>query len=419
MTTFVFAIALWLLVVVIVFGVSRPKALWHLWREPLFRYPILIIESDDWGPGPPEDATALQQLVALLARHRDVRGRHPVMTLGLLLAVPDTKRMRDADCVEYLAVTISEPQFAPVVDAIRTGVTVTVFSPQLHGMEHYWPAAVMKRARDEPNVRAWLVQEGVPRTEQLPPPLQSRWIDGSALPSRELQEEEAVLAASHEVEAFSQIFSVAAKVAVPPTFVWTERTEVGWAKAGVKFVVTPGERYFARDDKGMLISTGKCIHNGQCGDSGLMYLVRDDYMEPALGHRAERGVDAVEAKAALGRPTLLEIHRFNFTEPGPRMTHALGEIDRLLAMTLARLPNVRFISTVELAEAIARDDPELVDRRSLARIRYWLLRSARIPPLKKLAWITGAIIPAWLVYRLTCLLTTSSQGVAKTSAVWP
>ena len=419
MTTFLFAIALWLFLVIVVFGVSQPNVLWQLWREPSFRQPILIIESDDWGPGPPEDARALQQLAAVLARHHDVRGRHAVMTLGVLLAVPDTRRMRDVNCREYIAATVSEPEFAPVVEAIRRGVKANVFSPQLHGMEHYWPAAVLEAAGPRPEVREWLVQQGIPRTEQLPPPLQSRWIDASVLPSTELLEKEVVLAASREAEFFSRVFGVGASVAVPPTFIWTEHTEKGWSEAGVKFVVTPGTRYFARDHKGALISTGERIHNGQVGAGGLMYVVRDDYMEPALGHRAERAVAAVEAKAALGRPTLLETHRFNFTESGPRLNHALGEIDRLLATILDRFPDVLFMSTGELAEAIARSDPALIDRRFLARTRCFLLRSARTPRLKKMAWITGAIVPACLVYWLTCLLTGASRAGAKISPASP
>jgi hypothetical protein len=314
---------------------------------------------------------------------------------------------------------ISEPQFTSIVEAIKRGMNVRVFSPQLHGMEHYWPAAVMRAAREQPDVQAWLVQEAVPRTEQLPAPLQSRWIDGSVLPSRELQSEAAVLAACQEAEAFSRIFGVTAAVAVPPTFVWTELTEAGWAKAGVKFVVTPGERYFARDSRGAPIGTGKRIHNGQLGDSGVMYLVRDDYMEPALGHRAERGIDAVAVKSALRRPTLLETHRFNFTGPEARLNHALSELDRLLAVTLERFPDVQFMSTEQIAQAIACGDRALIDTRALTRIHYWLLRSTRIPRLKKLAWITGAIVPGWLVYRLTCLLSAASQTGARISEVSP
>ena len=146
----------------------------------------------------------------VLASHRDRRGRSPVMTLGVLLSVPDTRRIRDVDCREYYATLMSEPRFASILRAIRRGVAGGVYCLQLHGMKHYWPAALMKAARDQPEVRAWLVQEGVPRTERLPPIPQSRWIDGSVMPSTELPAEEVVAAASLEAEAFAQLFGVAA-----------------------------------------------------------------------------------------------------------------------------------------------------------------------------------------------------------------
>ncbi|MBM3747375.1 MAG: hypothetical protein FJW34_16440, partial [Acidobacteria bacterium] len=41
------------------------------WREPTLRHPVLIVESDDWGPGPTAHATALRKIAAGLERPRD------------------------------------------------------------------------------------------------------------------------------------------------------------------------------------------------------------------------------------------------------------------------------------------------------------------------------------------------------------
>jgi hypothetical protein len=59
------------------------------WREPVLRHPILIIESDDWGAGPLQQAEALTRISAVLQRIRDRSGRPAVMTLGVILEVPD------------------------------------------------------------------------------------------------------------------------------------------------------------------------------------------------------------------------------------------------------------------------------------------------------------------------------------------
>ena len=84
--TGVAAVAGWptpLLVVVYRRDLSR------IWREPVFRHPVLIIESDDWGAGPLSQAAALRDIANVLARHRDATGRAPVFNLALVLAVPD------------------------------------------------------------------------------------------------------------------------------------------------------------------------------------------------------------------------------------------------------------------------------------------------------------------------------------------
>ena len=65
------------------------------WREPVLRQPVLIIESDDWGAGPLAQADALNRLSALLQRVRDGSGRPAVMTLGVVLEVPDGPRIAE------------------------------------------------------------------------------------------------------------------------------------------------------------------------------------------------------------------------------------------------------------------------------------------------------------------------------------
>lgn len=83
-------LGVWLLVVCTILFVYRLELL-HLWREPVLRYPVLIVESDDWGAGPLSQAEALNRLIDSLARFKDCDGRHPVMTLALILAVPNGK----------------------------------------------------------------------------------------------------------------------------------------------------------------------------------------------------------------------------------------------------------------------------------------------------------------------------------------
>ena len=76
------------------------------WREPVLKRPVLVIESDDWGAGPLAQAEALTSLAALLQRVRDGSGRPAVMTLGVVLEVPDGARIAGSKMTEYHALPL-------------------------------------------------------------------------------------------------------------------------------------------------------------------------------------------------------------------------------------------------------------------------------------------------------------------------
>lgn len=371
------------------------------WREPVLTAPVLILESDDWGYGPREQAARLAAIASILCRHRDMAGRPAVMTLGVILCGPDTMSMAAEGCTQYRRIGLSSPELEVVRMAMASGVRDGVFALQLHGMEHFWPEVLLGRAAHDSSVRAWLTGGPLPCTECLPAPLQSRWIDAAKLPSRPLQPDAIDRAAAEEVAAFRAMCGEEAEVAVPPTFVWTQTVEAAWARRGVRVIVTPGRRYGSRDAEGRPCATGITFHNGQRTAFGLTYLVRDDYFEPALGHTAANGLSALAAKTALGRPTLLEVHRANFLRERESAAQALGELETLLAKALAYWPKLRFMSSAELARHY-RDRTWLIERHLLARLHVWVKRLARISRLYKLAWATG-IAPAaallWLVTR--------------------
>jgi hypothetical protein len=79
------ALLAWLLLNAAIIAVYR-RELWRLWREPVLRLPVLVIESDDWGAGPLAQADALRAIATVLERHRDAGTRelpdNPVEHLG-------------------------------------------------------------------------------------------------------------------------------------------------------------------------------------------------------------------------------------------------------------------------------------------------------------------------------------------------
>jgi Glycosyl hydrolase family 57 len=367
-----------------------------IWREPVLRYPVMIIESDDWGAGPVvAQAEALNQLVDVLSRYRDQDGRHPVMTLALVLAVPDGPAIREDG--QYHRLPLDDPMFAPVRQAIERGRNAGVFALQLHGLEHYWPAGLM--ASTDPLVRAWLTDETPGATEMLPSHLQSRWVDASSLPSRPLAPAVVAEAVADEVRVYERMFGERPRVAVPPTFVWTADVERAWMHEGIEFVVTPGVRSACRDAVGMPACDKGPLYNGQLND-GVTYLVRNDYFEPERGHSWNSGLEALTRKTEEWRPCLLETHRSNFIFRPEKSERGYEQLNLLLSEAIKRYPALHFMTSEQLGQVLRESHPGWIAKalplrmvacytRLKANRRLW--RSAR---LSGLAWATD------LIYRL-------------------
>lgn len=376
------------------------ESLCSLWREPVLRYPVLIFESDDWGPGPQEHGEALQRLIRLLSAYQDSQGRHPLVTLGIILAVPDTEKYRAHPGV-YRRITLADRAFFGLRNLMQEGAEAGVFALQLHGMEHYWPPALIKAAQAQSKVEGWLMQDRIPCAESLPAHLQSRWIDGATLPAKPVAPDDILAAAIDEVDCFGEIFGIKPQVAVPPTFCWNETVERGWYQAGIRFVVTPGQRYESRDERGRLVVAGGRLHNGRRSASGIVYAVRDDYFEPSFGHTADRALAALESKMALRRPCLLEMHRFNFVSDSEDQDRALAELESLLERALEEYPEIRFLSTESLMQALLAGEPALVDSRLAVRFSFWLRRLWLLPGMRRWLYLTGWIMPFSLLWRIT------------------
>ena len=213
--------------------------LWHhrytissLWREPVLRHPVLIIESDDWGPGPKAHGQQLHRIAQVLARHHDARGHPAVMTLGIALALPDVGRMKQDNYQRYYRRLLSPVSCPAIFDVMRRGVASGVFTLQLHGLEHYWPPVLLWAIQTNTALKDWLLGDEFPRTEELPSAVQSRWTNTMRLPSRAIPEVEIKAAAALEVKIFSRIFKAVPEVAVPPTFLWNETVEGAWLRLG-------------------------------------------------------------------------------------------------------------------------------------------------------------------------------------------
>jgi len=364
------------------------------WYEPILRHPILIIESDDWGAGPLQQAEALTRIAAVLQRIRDRSGRPAVMSLGIILEVPDGPRITATQCTEYHALPLTAPRFESVRNAIQEGIAANVFAPQLHGQCHYWPPALLAAAKNTPAVRDWLTNPEPASTEDLPSHLQSRWVDASSLPSQALSPNTIQQAAATEAGDCYALFGKAPQVAVATTFVWNDTVEAAWSQAGVEVIITPGHRATCRNAAGQPGCVDATMLTGERSLAGQTYLVRDIYFEPSLGHPPQRLVDGLLTRSRQGRACLVETHRFNFLQA---LDASLAALEAGLNAALAECPDLRFITPLELARAIQNRDPKWIETRLMPRLAAWRERLVEIPRFRRIAQLTGLAFPLALL----------------------
>lgn len=255
------------------------------------------------------------------------------------------------------------------------------------------------KAAGEPNgeVRRWIDSQDGTATESLPSAIQSRWTDASVLPSVPLAPAEIDAAVRDEVAEYVHSLGERPLVTVPPTFVWNEMVEHAWRTHGIEVLITPGRRLTGRDAKGAPGGVDRTFLNGDVAADGLICLVRDVYFEPAYGHTPQRAVGVVIDRFRLGRPALIETHRFNFIGGPESVDASLRALDTMLSEALKRLPTLRFMAAVELADAYRRRDASLIVSEWFVRIPVWLRRASQLGRLRKLAWLTGLVVPAFLM----------------------
>ncbi|MCE2594220.1 hypothetical protein K6Y31_05260 [Motilimonas cestriensis] len=384
-------ICVWLIVGNLILLFSYRQALRQFWLEPMVKQPIIIFESDDWGPGPAEHGQALHKIHQLLTEFRDYRGHCAHMTIGAVLSIPDAEKIQQSQYQAYAGLDLSQPQFSDVLGSLKQGQQAGVFSLQLHGREHYWPHTLLSEMQHNNDLKEWLAHNSA-YTEKLPSPLQSRW-------NPPLSIADIAVAVKQEVDLFKRCFGVAAEVVVPPTFVWNEEVEISWRSHGIHTIITPGQRYYKRSET-RFWSDKKRIVNHQTSATGQTYLVRNQYFEPEFGHQWREAIDKVTSSIKLARPCLFETHRFNFVNSEEGCQNSLYQMRSLLEQVTKTWPDCCFLSSLELVRLPQHDPDKLLIHHWRHRLQCWRNRAFTLPKFRYLATLTGLNLACWLIVQV-------------------
>lgn len=334
-----------------------------------------MFESDDWGMerrdcsdlvgryGPVSDWAQEEMetdadvlaLCAVLRRHRDGGGRHPVFTANVVVANPDYAAIEASDFSEYRDVPLAHSHPA-LVAAYREAAAQGVWMAQHHGRSHL-------------SGGAWLadLRAGEPRALEL---FRARCPGGLSLLHAEDARYNSEYASFHPVtgdqlgvdsrfvqvglEWFAALFGFRSRTTIPPHYCFPDEAEATWSEAGVRFVQGCNRR---------MVPAGGCWRPrtsapGHVGAGGCVHLVRTVRFDPRPRspkcHHWRKALAACLACLERGEPAVVDSHRINYT--GPWRDGALAELDQLLD-GLTRAAPVRFMATPELGDLIAGTEP--------------------------------------------------------------
>ena len=301
---------------------------------------IVIFESDDWGSirMPSRDVynnliskgfkidgsdynrldslesnDDLLMLYEVLRSHRDKNGNAAIITVNLIVANPDFKKIRESEFTQFFYEPVIEtlkryPNHDNVVKLWKEGAKERLFYPQFHGREHVnvvrWMEALQQRT---PEIMVTFDYEttfsgnGDYNFMEV--------LDFNSHDDISLMKE----SISDGLNLFEQIFGYRSKSFIPPCYTWDSSIEETLYECGVRYI------------QGLVVqlqptgSFGKYKKRyhflGGKNKLGQYYLVRNAFFEPSLSKSTDpvgECLNRIEIAFRWHKPAVISTHRINF-----------------------------------------------------------------------------------------------------------
>lgn len=350
---------------------------------------IVVFESDDWGSirstktsydallnkGYTDDKDLyarfdclesnedLEALFTVLAKFKDHKGNHPVITANTIMGNPDFDKIRDSGFNEYFfePFTKTLERYYPTTNAPKLwleGVKNKFFTPQFHGREHLKVNSWMHDLKfNMKGAAALAFEHGV-----FCYPLENSLKRENFMASFDIikkEEEEAVLQSLKEgLALFENFFGFHSKTLIAPCYVWSKTIEKVSASLGIKGIQgIPWQQAPNIDGSGY----SKIFHfTGQKNIFEQYYLVRNAFFEPTLygdQFSVQDVLDRMKIAFWMNKPLIIGTHRINFAG-GIHQSNRdanLKSLESLLATIIKLYPDVEFMSSNELVELVSND----------------------------------------------------------------
>jgi hypothetical protein len=347
---------------------------------------IVIIESDDWGSERIPDNKTRESLAAVgidmstnphakfdtLERLEDLEALENLLisfknefnkkvriTTNFITGNPDYSKIEKSNFKEYsyepFSVTYEKRDGHTLVfDKLKSLVSQGFLQPQFHGREHinaqFWLEALQNKNHNY--LKAFkLGCYGI----DAPSKEGHRKNLMAAFEYENTKQKEFIATSIREgMQLFEKAFGFQSSTIIAPRYVWNSSLENEFKKSGIKLIQTT----FYQQEPIKEAYINKYHYTGQISkDSGLHYLVRNVFFEPAYSNDFDwvnQAFNKVKLAFQFHTPAIISMHRINFVGGLDKSNRedSLNQFQKLLKKIIETYPNVEFLSSDDLGKLI-------------------------------------------------------------------
>lgn len=353
--------------------------------EKNLNYPVVVLESDDWGafripsnevyselekkgiqlnfPGADyynlydtlESKQDLELLFEVLSAHKDSEGNSAILTPLSLCANPNFTKIRENGYSKYeyfnLAESLDYYQRDGVLNLYKEGINNRLFLPQFHGREHLnvpvWMRALSENigdARTAFDYEVWGHINTHPNNIFYQAAFELEYESDLEVHKKVIQD---------GLNLFETTFGYKAQYFVPPNGPMNNKLYPILADNGISLISSDiiqleslGNQKFKRHFR----------YLGKKNKFDQKYIKRNCFFEPSAEGKdwVDSCLSEIEMAFKFGKPAIISTHRVNFIgglSPQNR-ANGLKKLDDLLKQITQKWPNVVFKTTPELYDLI-------------------------------------------------------------------
>ena len=337
--------------------------------------PVVLFHSDDWGLVGVRDregweelqaagldlgrnpydfysletARDVEELCAVLGRHRDSIGRPPCFSFNFVVANVDFARVVESDFARLKFMPLDEGwpgrwRRPGLLEAYAAGIQKGLIYPAFHGLTHFSREAVAGRiqARNESGsfLRILFSADTPLLHGKIHHPTYEYWLESEGQGKEWLEGEAQRKCVEEGIRLFGRIFGEKALSACAPGYRANGDTHQAWAENGVRVAQQgPGYKLAPHFD-----------------ESGLFFLYRNIPFEPALDpvkYGEAFALERAEENQRGGRPLVVCTHAVNFHSTLKNYRDlTLERLDRFLEGLESRYPDLLYLQDADLLHIV-------------------------------------------------------------------